>query len=68
MNLVLSIEFNSDIKHCHGGAAANCQNVLESNNIYTENWFAYVILLFAIFIGLRIAAGFVLTKMANKFY
>jgi len=68
MNLVLLTEFDSTNKSCQGGAALNCETVITSNDISKTNFWAYIILLVAIFLGFRILASIILVHKAKRFY
>ena len=68
MNLVLLTEFDSTNKSCQGGAAFNCETVISSNDISKPNFWVYIILLVAIFLGFRILASIILVHKAKRFY
>ncbi len=68
MNLVLLIEFNTDLPHCQGKARVACDHVLIDNDIIQEDWWVYVLCLFAVFAGFRVLAGVVLKHKAERFY
>lgn len=68
INLFLINEFASHRSSCSGGAAQNCQNIKDINDVEPDKWWVYVIILFALFTVQRILAMIVLTKRAVKFY
>ena len=68
MNLILIIEFNEDNSNCQDGAAANCKNVLELNDINTDQWWVYMLLLGVLFVGFRIMSAVLLSQKAKRFY
>lgn len=69
MNLVLMSEFRLDRDNCQGpAAAANCREIIESNNIDPEIFYVYIILLFALFIAFRVVGAMILIQKAKRFY
>jgi ABC-type multidrug transport system permease subunit len=68
MNLILLIEFNPNNRNCEGFAAANCQSVLDNNDIKQDDWWIYALLLIVVFAGFRILAAVTLTQRAKRFY
>ncbi len=68
MNLLLLLEFRPSSSACDDGAHQNCVEVLQRNQIYSDKWWVYVIILFALFVGFRVIAAIALAKKAKKFY
>eukprot|EP01038_Epipyxis_sp_PR26KG_P005004 gene5004-6989_t len=68
MNLVLLNEFKASSARCQGAAAENCRSVIHSNNIDPENYWIYIILLFALFLVFRVLGFYILKAKATKFY
>jgi ABC-type multidrug transport system ATPase subunit len=68
INLFLINEFASFRQSCDDGAAENCRNIQEVNDVEPSDWWVYVLILFALFSVQRILAMIVLTKRAVKFY
>lgn len=70
MNLVLLTEFDPANESCTESTAAaqNCANILKNNNIVSDDFWIYIVLLFVLFFGFRIMAGAILTQKAKKFY
>lgn len=70
MNLLILIEFNPSNDNCQSSPEAedNCHNLIKTNDISEDQYYIYIILLFVLFAGFRLLAGFVLTEKAKKFY
>jgi len=68
MNLIIYIEFNPKLASCGGGAHHLCETLIDNNDIETDKWWVYVLLLLVLFVGFRALGGFVLTQKAKKFY
>jgi ABC-2 type transporter len=68
MNLVLLTEFNKANKSCQDGAAHNCKNVIEVNDIKEDMVYAYVLILVALFVAFRLVGGMILVRKARRFY
>lgn len=68
INLFLLQEFDLDSESCSGAARKNCKNLLEANQIETDKYWLYIILLFVLFFVYRCLAGFILVQKAKKFY
>lgn len=70
MDLSLMTEFKNDRHDCNHSPEAlqNCQNILSQNNIDPKIFYVYIILLFVIFAGFRIAGAIVLHQKAKRFY
>lgn len=70
MNLVLMTEFDLNNHSCQTSSAAeqNCKNILTDNNIETNKIYVYVIALFLLFAGFRIAGMIILREKAKVFY
>ena len=68
LNLVLLTEFSPSLPSCSGGAALNCAFVITNNEVTTEMTFAYILILFALFIGFRLLGAVILVRKARRFY
>ena len=68
MNVVLAIEFHESLKSCQGDAQLNCKNVLIGNDVNLNLLPMYVLLMFVLFITMRIIGGFLLVQRAKRFY
>ena len=68
MNLILYIEFNPSNENCEGDANRNCAAVIASNDIVTGQWWVYMLILIALFVGFRTLGAVVLAKKAKSFY
>lgn len=68
MNLLLLVEFNDTLSSCQGNAQSSCQGVLSSNNVYSNKWWIYIVLLVTLFVGFRILGSIILVHNAKKFY
>jgi len=68
MNLILFIEFYPSNKNCQGGAQDNCLQVLEKNDIVLDQWWVYLLILTALFVGFRVLAAMLLSQKAKRFY
>lgn len=68
MNLVLMTEFDTSLDSCQGGAKANCEAVITSNDIDKDRFWVYIILLVVLFLGFRILASIILVHKAKRFY
>ena len=68
LNLILIVEFSEDNSNCAGGAAENCKVVLAQNDIHPDQWWVYMLLLGALFVGFRIMAAMLLVQKAKRFY
>ena len=68
MNLLLLTEFNPANASCQGGAKIPCATVISANDIQSDMWWAYVIILAALFVGFRVIAAFILVHKAKRFY
>lgn len=69
LNLVLMNEFAASQDSCQGEEEAiNCAKILDDNNIEKDDWWLYMLILAALFVGLRVIAMTVLSKKAVKFY
>jgi ABC-type multidrug transport system ATPase subunit len=70
LNIVLMNEFSPSQDSCqvNAEAAMNCAKILEDNGIERDDWWIYVCVLAALFVGIRAIAMFVLAKKAVKFY
>lgn len=70
MNLVLMNEFHAGNDSCQSSpeAQANCKNVLSNNDVDTDNFYIYIIILFALFVAFRTLGGMILVQKAKRFY
>jgi hypothetical protein len=68
MNLILYTEFNPKNANCQGGAHKYCEAVLDNNEIETDKWWVYVLILVALFVGFRVLGAIILAKKAKSFY
>lgn len=70
MNLVLMTEFDLDSDACQSSPEArdNCKNILVSNDIETDKFYVYILILFALFVGFRLLGAMILTHRAKRFY
>lgn len=68
IDLILIIEFSEDNSNCQGNAAQNCRNVLIQNDVQPDQWWVYMLLLGALFIGFRILSAMLLVQKAKRFY
>jgi ABC-type multidrug transport system permease subunit len=70
LNIVLMNEFSASQASCQESeeAAFNCAKILNDNKIDKDDWWVYVMVLAALFVGLRAIAMSVLAKKAVKFY
>lgn len=68
MNLILLTEFSPRLASCQGGAKEACANVITNNDINANDWWVYVILLVALFVGFRTLGAIVLVRKAQRFY
>jgi ABC-type multidrug transport system permease subunit len=70
MNLIILTEFDVSLPSCNTSpqARANCENLIQSNNIQADAWYVYMLLLFAIFCLFRVLAAIVLHEKAKTFY
>ncbi len=66
INLHMINEFgNNPYGGCDPKLRPDCDNLLERTEVYPDMWWAYVLILLAIFTGFRMMGLFVLTKKAN---
>jgi hypothetical protein len=70
LNLSLMTEFAVSQDACQESdeAGINCAKILDDNNIVSDDWWIYVCVLLALFLGMRTIAMSVLAKKAVKFY
>jgi ABC-type multidrug transport system ATPase subunit len=69
INLILLTEFNPASPNCQGANAnANCVKLLDQNGVVEGDWWIYMLLLFALFIGFRAIAAVVLVRKSLRFY
>jgi ABC-type multidrug transport system ATPase subunit len=70
INLFYLVEFDLSLHSCNTSLAAymNCKGIVDQNDINRSDWYIYIILIFALFVGFRSMAGFVLTQKAKRFY
>jgi len=70
LNLAITVEFAASQDACSESddAAANCAKIIHNNNIKPDDFWIYILCLFAIFAALRALAMFLLAKKAVKFY
>jgi ABC-type multidrug transport system ATPase subunit len=70
MNLALIVEFDPKNDHCQESpiAEAQCEGLLEYNNVKIHSWWVYLLLLLLLFVFFRIVAAFLLVQKAKRFY
>ena len=68
INIILLTEFAPGLSSCDGESAEACRQVLITNNIEVNDWWIYMLVLFVLFAGFRIAAAMILVKKAQRFY
>lgn len=70
MNLIIMTEFRVTSDSCQTSpeAIANCQNLIELNDIKPKYFYIYIIILAILCIGFRILGGIVLLQKAKRFY
>ena len=70
LNIAIMNEFSASQDSCQESedAARNCAKILDDNGIEKDDWWVYVLVLAALFFGLRAIAMGVLAKKAVKFY
>jgi len=68
MNLIIYIEFNPKLPSCGGRAHEYCEALLDNNDVATDQWWVYVLLLLVLFVGFRTLGALVLIQKAKKFY
>eukprot|EP00981_Chlorochromonas_danica_P006258 scaffold1334_cov170-Ochromonas_danica.AAC.5 len=70
MNLVLITEFDLDSDKCSASEEArnNCRDLLVNNDVETGRYYVYILILFALFAGFRLAGAFFLVQRAKRFY
>jgi ABC-type multidrug transport system permease subunit len=68
INLFLINEFASYRSSCSDGAAENCAEIKDVNDVEPDDWWIYVMILLTLFVTQRMLAMFVLMKRAVKFY
>lgn len=68
MNLILMLEFASDLPSCSGNAAFNCERILDSNQIEPSLWWLYALLMLLLFLCFRVSGAVVLVMRSNRFY
>jgi ABC-type multidrug transport system permease subunit len=66
MNLLSIIEFGESA--CQSGADMQCKALLDSNEIDEDKWWAYILVLAALFAGFRIIGAYVLTVKATTVF
>eukprot|EP01039_Chlorochromonas_danica_P003087 gene3087-3375_t len=70
MNLVLITEFDLDSDKCSASEEArnNCRDLLVNNDVETGRYYVYILILFALFAGFRLAGAFFLVQRAKRLY
>jgi hypothetical protein len=68
INIILVTEFDASNSSCQGDSAAACEMVLSQNNVKPSDWWIYMLVLFGLFAGFRIAGALILVKKAERFY
>lgn len=68
MNILILLEFHPDNSSCEGAAEENCRQVLSENDVVINQWWVYMLILFALFAGFRIIGAMALSRRAQKFY
>ena len=70
LNLAIIAEFNASNDNCQESSAAekNCKTLLKSNDINSDQFYVYIIILFVLFAGFRILGATVLVHKAKRFY
>lgn len=68
MNLILFTEFNPKLESCQGVAKLYCRAVLDNNDIVESDWWVYILLLGALFVGFRALGAYILIEKAKRFY
>jgi len=70
VNLVLLTEFNAGNESCKTSEAAanNCRQLLKDNNIEPDQYFVSIIILAALFAGLRVVGPMILAQRAKRYY
>jgi len=68
MNIILLTEFNPSNPSCQGAAAHACASVISNNDIKSDQWWVYVLLLIVLFVGFRILAALILVQKSKRFY
>jgi ABC-type multidrug transport system ATPase subunit/ABC-type multidrug transport system permease subunit len=69
MNLLILLEFHPDQSSCEGpGAEENCRMVLSENDVVINQWWVYMLILVALFVGFRVLGAIALARRAKKFY
>jgi ABC-type multidrug transport system permease subunit len=66
MNLFLMNEFAAFRKSCQGQAGVYCEATLTNNDIVTDDWWVYVLVLASLFLMFRVVAMVALVKKANS--
>lgn len=70
MNLIIMTEFRVTSESCQTSpqATENCENLLKINDVETDKYYIYILVLFALFIGFRLIGASVLVQRAKRFY
>ncbi len=70
MNLVIMTEFDLELDSCRSSEAArnNCHNVIVNNDIETDRYWVYILILFALFAAFRLLGAAILVQKAKRFY
>lgn len=68
MNLLILTEFNPALKSCQGGASQFCRSIIDDNDIKEDQWWAYIVILVALFVAFRLLGAVILIDRAKTFY
>jgi len=68
MNLLIIAEFDAANSNCQGGAAANCVQLIQENDVELDHGWAYAGVLVALFVGFRVLGAVILHHKAQSFY
>lgn len=66
INIFLINEFAPFRESCQGQAGVYCETTLENNDVESDDWWVYALVLACLFVAFRIAAMIFLVKQANK--
>jgi ABC-type multidrug transport system permease subunit len=70
MNLFIMTEFDLELESCRSSEAArnNCHSIIVNNDIETDRYYVYILVLFALFIVFRLIGAAILVQKAKRFY
>eukprot|EP01040_Poterioochromonas_malhamensis_P012169 gene12169-13307_t len=70
IGLAMLVEFNPSSHKCNvsDDARSNCENLLSSNDVHTEDVWLDIFMIFVLFAGFRVLGAIVLYYKAKRFY